>query len=715
LGSVYAYKSQLDAWRTNGHEQQESCPTFPSAINEIREVPGDSSNNPHFVETSPRRGYRFIGLGSSAVESPNEIRLSRKTNWKVVVLALILLLAAVVGRRFYSRTRRAAALTEKDSILLADFDNKTGDPIFDDTLKQALAVGLEQSPYLNAVSDWKVGETLHLMSTKPGQRITSQLARDLCQRVSAKAIVEGSIASLGSEYVLILRATNCATGDSLGAEQIQVTSKEQVLSGLDKAASGLRLKLGESLSSTTRYSTTIEQATTPSLEALQAYSAGLKAQDAEGTEAAIPYYHRAIELDPNFAVAYAQLGQTYNDLGRDEEAEENVGKAFQLRGRVSERERLDIDSRYYLIQGDIEQAIQVSEEWRRLYPEDMKPARMLSLYYSIVGRFENALHEAEEQVRMDPSSKRFEGRLAYALIHANRIDQAQAIVQGLKLGDLFGGDLRYKLAFLRGDTEEMQRVLTNVGALPDAFLIQLHAYTEAYHGRLQSAHEFDRRATKVTTTWSDRQSADGWVISFELEDALFDVEFGYPNRGRVAAATLLSPLNRNKVMGVLALALAGDKLHAQAFAKRLLKQYPQDTLLKNYWIPTIRAAVLLAEHDPAEAIHELDVTASSEIGCALYWDIAPLFPVYVRGQAFLAMNKGPEAAAEFQKYLDNPGVVQNYPLAAIAHLGLARAYALEGETVKAHAKYQDFFAIWKDADPDIPILKQAKAEYAKLQ
>jgi len=703
-------------------------PDLPPKVEEIINKCLEKDRNLRYqhaseIRTDLQRLKRDTETGTSAMTSsrtgsPVAWAASRGNRvWKVVGALVALVVMAGAGYLFYSRQRPVRAVSEKGTILLADLDNNTEDPVFDGTLRQALALDLEQSPFLNTVSDQKVNETLRLMGREPGQRITAELAREVCQRASANAMLEGSIAKLGGEYLLVLKASDCATGDLLGAEQARVDNRDKVLAALDKAATSLRSKLGESLSSIKEHNVPVEEATTPSLEALQAYNAGLQAWSTRGNEAAIPLYRRALELDPNFAMAYAHLAQAYENMDVAKAAEENIAKAYELRLHVSERERLYIDSRYYLILGDLDNEIQTLQQWRQLYPQDARPARTLTLSYWFFGRYDEALEQARDLVRLEPDSTSHKWILAAAAIRMDRLAEARNIVQRLDSADDSAIE-RYELAFLLGDTAEMRRIVQAPGAIN---ALHEQAYTEAYYGRLQNAHEFERKLISVLSTLSDREVADKSTTSCELEDALLDVEFGNVDRGRNAAAALLAKLkdaasrDTGDPAGALALARAGDKLNAQAFAEQLMKRNPKDTVLRNYWMPTIQAALLLADHDPANAVHELDKTSSYELGSVVQYFTAPLFPVYVRGQALLDERKGPEAAAEFHKYVEHPGIVRNYPLAALARLGLARAYVLQGDSSKARDAYNDFFTLWKGADPDVPVLIDAKAEYTKLK
>ncbi len=639
----------------------------------------------------------------------------------VVVLFAVL---AVGGYSYFHYYHRASSmLTEKDAIVIADFDNKTGDPVLDDTLKQALAVDLDQSPYLNVVSNQKLSETLKMMGRDPAERLTPEVARDLCQRVSGNAMLQGSISNLGNQYVVVLKATNCATGDSLASEQARAESKEKILSVLDRAAASLRGKLGESLGSVEKYATPVELATTPSLAALQAYSGGLKAWEEKGNEAAIPFHKRAIELDPTFAMAYAHLGQAYANLGTEDLATENMKKAFALRDRVSERERLYIDSRYYdIVTGEVDKVARVLEQWRQLYPRDAGPARTLGLYYRYMGRYEDAYREARDAAQLDPASPVARNDLVFAALTENRLDEAQTILQGIQaVNHRSSYDSMtnvYLLAFLRRDFASMRKQLDLIESKEgegEDFLLALASNTEAYYGRLQNSRQLMRRASDRSK--SDKEAGSGAAADFELQSALHEVEFGYPEQARQKAVAALNEGRdqETQTMAALTFALAGDSSRAETLAGALEKRAPLDTLLNAYWLPTIRAAVQLGRNNPAKAVEALETASRYELGDVIDFYTAPLFPVYLRGQAYLAMHQGSEAVAEFQKYIDHPGVVQNYPLGALARMGLARAYAMQGDVAKARIAYQEFFILWKDADPDIPILKHAKAEYAKVE
>jgi serine/threonine protein kinase/tetratricopeptide (TPR) repeat protein len=673
------------------------------------------------VRTDLQRLKRDTESGRTAAASSGHVgtgTLARPGRAKVAkILVPGLLLAASIAAGFYYRWHQPKPLSEKDTIVLADFDNKTGDPVLDDTLKQALAVDLEQSPYLNVVPDRKISETLKLMGRNPDQRLTPDVARELCQRLNSNAMLQGAVANLGKQYVMVLKVTNCATGDSLAAEQVRADSKEQLLPTLDKAASSLRAKLGESVGSIDKYATPVEQASTPSLAALRAYSAGVKAWQDKGNEAAIPFYQRAIQLDPNFAMAYARLAQVYENIGTENLAIENSNKAFKLHDQVSERERFYIDSGHYnIVTGEAEKTVLVLEQWRQVYPREAAPARSLTLEYRVLGRYEDALREAGEAVRLEPDWSIARHDLAFSLVTVNRLDEAQAALNEMK--DLPGsGNMdQYLVAFLRGDAAEMQKQVSLMrGKDAEKFFLIVESDTETYHGRLRSARDLTRRAVELSL--GDKAGGADTAADFEFQGALHEAELGYPEQARRdAMAALNLSKNQETQTGVaIVLALGGDTERAESKAAELMKQNPLDTLINLYWLPTIRAAIQLGRNNPARAVQELEVSSRYELGGAMDFYTAPLFPVYLRGQAYLALHQGREAAAEFQKFIDHPGVIQNYPLGALARVGLARAYAMQGNAAKARAAYEEFLKLWKDADPDIPILTEAKAEYAKLQ
>jgi len=659
---------------------------------------------------------------SSAAARVAEIpSTGRRKLWKVLVPTAVVLIAALFGVGFYLRTRsatsvtKAAPITEKDTVVLADFDNKTGDTVFDDALKQALAVQLGQSPFLNILSERRVEETLRLMGRPSTERITRDVARELCIRTGSKAIVLGSISNLGGQYVIGLNAVGCSNGDTLATEQEEAATKPDVLKVLGKAASGLREKLGESLTTIQKFDVPVE-ATTPSLEALKAYSMAISTSRTKGDAEAIPFLKRAIELDPNFAMAYTALGVAYSNLGQASLAAANAKKAYDMRDRVSDREKYRISAFYFdKVTGEMEKATEAYELWAKTYPHDLAPHSNLGYIYSTFGQYEKAAAETEESLRIEPTLTAY-GNLAGIYMNLNRLDDAQSVLQQAQAKKLDGLVLRsdwYAIEFLRGDTAGMNREVAWSAGRPgeEDAMLSIQSDTEAYYGRLTRARDFSRRAVDAAVRADSKETAAIWQANAALREA----EFGNTPaaKQKVDAALALAPGRDVKVLAALTLARAGDSARAKATVGQLEKSDATNTMLKLYWFPTIDAAIELNTGNTSEALISLEAAAPYELGGPT--PFGNLYPVYVRGLAYLAQHNGSAAAAEFQKFLDHPGIVQNFPLSALAHLQLGRAYELSGDTPKAKTAYQDFFTLWKNADPDIPILKEAKAEYAKLQ
>jgi eukaryotic-like serine/threonine-protein kinase len=626
-------------------------------------------------------------------------------------------ITAAVIAIFYAH--RAPALTEKDTIVLADFENKTRDPVFEETLKQALAVDLEQSPFLNIVSDRKIAATLRLMGRSPDAPVTGEVAQELCVRSGSKALLAGSISKLGTEYVVGLKASNCATGDELAARQVEARGKEDVLKALGKAATDLRGKLGESLASVQKSTTPIEEATTSSLDALKAYSLGRKIGLQKGNAADLPYYERAVKLDPNFALAYRALAISYSNLGQATRASENAERAFDLRQRVSERERYGIEAFYYLLAtGELEKANQVYEIWEQNYPRDPLPFLDLGNDYMILGLWEKALPETSASIRLDPNSLFSISNVALNLLALNRTDEAESALEQARSRGLDSHLLRlalYATAFVRGDDNAMQEQLAWAAGRSgeEDWLLSTHSDTHAYFGRLSKAREFTRLAVESALHAEAKETAAFW----QANGAIREAEFGNAAAARknALAAVALAPGRDVACMAALALARAGEPVRAERLADELKNKYPVNTLVRRYWLPSIRAAIELDRRNPARAIEVLQETIPYDFAEPLPFNLGPMYPAYVRGQAYLVAHQSKDAAAEFQKIIDHRGIVLNFPLGALAHLGLARAYLLQGETAKARAAYQDFLTLWKDADPEVPILQQAKAEYSKLK
>ena len=652
-----------------------------------------------------------------------EAPLVRRKLWEILVPAAVVLMAALIAGGLYWRSRSAAPaanatpLSEKDTVVVADFNNATGDAVFDGALKQALAVQLGQSPFINILSDRKVGETLRLMGRQPSDRITQDLARELCVRTGSKAIVFGSISNLGGQYAVGVDAVGCSSGDTLAKEQEEAASKQDVLKALGKAVASLRAKLGESLASIQKFDVPVE-ATTGSLEALKAFSMGISTFRTKGNAESIPFFRRALELDPNFAVAYAGLGRAYSNLGQASLAAENIKKAYDLRDRVSEREKYRISSMYYqTVTGELEQATQVYELWAKSYPQDPVPHGNLGAIHGILGQYDTATAETEESQRLERSAVGY-FNLAQGYLYLNRVNDARRTIEEAQ-EKKFDADLMhlviYQVAFVKGDAAEMERQVAWAAGKPgtEDLILSFQSDTEAYYGRLAKAREFSRRAVDAAVRNNSKETAAMWQANAALREA----EFGNIAAAKldVAAALALAPGRDVRTLAALALARTGETTRAKTIVEELEKSYPSQTVLKVYWLPTIKAAIELNANNSTQSLVFLEAPAPYELGDPPQFQPGTLYPAYVRGQAYLTAHNGIAAAAEFQKLVDHRNIVVNFPLGALAHLDLARALALSGDTTKATAAYKDFLTLWKDADPDIPVLKEAKAEYAKLQ
>jgi eukaryotic-like serine/threonine-protein kinase len=673
---------------------------------------GENEGEPAAVAPPGSRQSSSKSRAVSALQAVG-IQQAASHRWKILVPVSLVMIAVLVAGGLFYRSHKTQALTEKDTIVVSDFTNTTGETVFDDTLKQALTTQLEQSPFLNILPDQKLREALRLMGRSPSERLTQDVAREVCQRAQCKAMLAGSISSLGSRYVLGLKAVNCNTGDSLGSQQTEADSREHILQALGKAATALRENLGESLASIQKFDTPVEQVTTPSLEALKAYSLGMKTRTEKGDAEALPLLRHAVELDPNFAMAHARVGIIYSNLGASDQAANYTTKAYELRERVSEREKFYIASHYHLVvTGDTEQAIQILELWKQTYPRDYLPYGLLADEHdTVMGQHDKALPEHQECLRLEPNDVLSYENLGFNYLALNRFDEAKAVVEQAQARQLDEPELHAllaDLAFLRGDTTEMDRQFALAASQPafENFAFASQADVQASSGRLSKARELFRRAVESAQRNSLKEQAANWQAAGALREAYFE------NRERArqeAAAALAITSARNvQPQAALALAWAGDATRAQAVSADLAKRYPKNILISSYYVPTIRAVVELNRGNAAAALDLLKETI-------LYEAQYCMDAVYARGQAYVASHQGTAAAAEFQKMLDHRGLMNVCPLASLAHLGLGRARTLSGDTAGARTAYQDFFALWKDADPDIPILKQAKAEYAKLQ
>jgi tetratricopeptide (TPR) repeat protein len=696
-----------------------------AAIRKIRQVLKDDPEQPRFVQTVTGRGYRFIApmveplvAAQVVIEEPSPPAARPMWTWAILGMAVLLVAIGLYVARTWSHSSDPR-LTEKDTIVLADFVNTTGDPVFDDALKQALTVVLIQSPFLNVASDVQVSEMLRRMGRLPKDPLTAEVAREVCLRMGGKAILVGSISSLGSHYVVGLQALGCAGGEMLATSQGEAANKESVLKVLGGVTSQVRGKVGESLSSLEKYDFPGDT-TTQSLEALKAFSMGRRAQRDSGEGDAIPFLRHAIHLDPDFALAYAVLGRAYENVGEDGEAVRNFTQAYQLRERLSEREKYHITTLYHeIVTGDLEKAKEAGELWTRTYPRDGYAREKLASVYADLGETEEAYTQAQEALRLDPDSTINVFNMVVGATSRNRLDEAARILQTAQSRGLDGAVIHesmYALAFLRGDSAEMDRQVawTAGKAGAEDLLLAQHADTEAYYGRIRKARELSVRAVESAR----REEAKEIAATCEIVAALREIEIGSVSTAGqgVRSALSLVPTRDVKVLAALALARSGDPARAQALLKELESKNPSNTLVRFYWVPAINASLELHAGNPKGALSQLRVATRYELSENMsVSNLSNLYPAYIRGQAYLLADNGSAAAAEFKKLLDHRGIVQNSILGALSLLQLARAEVMVGDVDGARKQYADFLSLWKDADPDIPILKQAKAEYAKLQ
>jgi DNA-binding winged helix-turn-helix (wHTH) protein/tetratricopeptide (TPR) repeat protein len=733
----------------------------------LAEKPGDNN----YIVTLPGRGYQFVapvkvaasaslsalpdGAGGSSHASDGfllqrqTIRTSivteqtnsdtaalleapgvRFSKFGKIAVGVVLVALLVAGGLSY-RSHQRKLLTDKDTIVLADFANSTGDAVFDDTLRTALSISLRQSPFLNALSDSEVAKNLRLMTRPASTRLTPDVARELCQRAGIKAYVAGSIAPLGAEYVMQLKVVNCRSGDALAEELVTAASKEKVLDSLGEAASKLRTELGESLATVQKFDVPLAQATTSSLEALKAYSLGIKTGNAKGGAAALPYFERAIELDPNFAAGYSAVGNVYHNLGAAGRAGEYFTKAFQLREHASERERMGIAGSYYqYVIGELDKAVEADQEQIDSYPRVTPAYANLGIAFAEQGQYEKAAETTRLGMRLAPDRVSWYDNLASYSLAQQRFDETRQIIheaQARKLDDSGMHDALYALAFLGSDSAAMAEQQRWYASTPEYEIggLGLASDTEAYSGHLGNARAETKRAEDSALRADNKEAGAIWqAIAAQREAA-------YGNAAEAvqtaAKALKLTP----SVQGVereaaLAFAMAGDTVRAEALAQDLQKRFPLDTQMQSLWLPAIEAQLALNRKQPDAALTALRSASTVELGLIPFLtNLSCLYPVYARGEAYLAAGQGNAAAGEFQKIIDHSGIVWNCWTGALAHLGVARANALQSRTsqtadaaaarARALAAYQDFLTLWKDADPDIPILKEAKAEYAKLQ
>jgi serine/threonine protein kinase/tetratricopeptide (TPR) repeat protein len=636
-------------------------------------------------------------------------RRPQPLDWrKYVAVAAVVLIAGLVGVSVL--LRRSRALTERDFILLTDFVNTTADPVFDGTLKKALAVDLSQSPYLNVFPDGKVRKTLQFMGRSPDDRVTTDIGREVCQRNGIKAMLSGSISNLGRQYVISLDAVNAGTGESLAQEQVQAESKEQVLNALHQAGTRLRGKLGESLGSLEKYDKRLSEATTSSLDALKALSLG-DARHSMGEELeAAPYYKRAIELDPNFAMAYARMGTVYNNLGQKQEGQKFRGKAFELRDRASEREKLYITAHYYADDGLLDKGITAYELYKQTYPRDGTPCNNLAVIYIQLGQFEPALENARKTVELDPESSLGYSNLAAAYAGLNRLDEAKATLNSALQRKLGGGSLHLQLAgiaWAQNDMAGAERELDLAHASPEGELAvsNVRMGLAVWHGRMGQARELAQRAVAT----ANRLNLPEAAASVTGQEAVYEAMFENRARALERSATALKASTSPgvKLNAAMALALVGEENRALSLLNEVASERPYDTLVQSVAAPVVRAIIELNHKNTAKAMDLLDG--------AMVYGRANNGVLYVRGITSLKMGQGKEAAQSFQRILELRSTYLGDPVAALAQLGLARAYAMQADTTRSRIAYQDFLALWKDADADAPPLRQAKEEYARLQ
>jgi DNA-binding winged helix-turn-helix (wHTH) protein/tetratricopeptide (TPR) repeat protein len=692
-----------------------------TSINKLREALGDSADSPRFIETVPRRGYRFIAPVSSDGEKELATGEARRGLWKTVVPLSLLLIAGLLLAGLIWRWRHAAHLTAKDTVVLGDFANSTGEGVFDGALRQGLSVQLEQSPFIKLVSEEQIHQTERMMGQKASAQLTPEVAREICQRTNSAAALNGSIALIGTRYDLILRAVNCASGDLLVSTEAQANDKSSVLDALGKIALEMREKLGESLGTVQKYNVPLVQATTPSLEALHFYSMGVQIETQTGDFAAsLPFFQEAVERDPNFAMAYWAIGDAYSNMGEGTASAEYERKAFGLRAGVSELEKLVIEGDYYyLATGDLMNARRSFELISKSYPRSGYAYDMLAFISNAFGQYDAALNQCRESIHLASYNSRAHRHIVLTYLLLNRVEDALAAAQEAHARGLDSrlAPVVYVIGFYKGDTAEMTRQIAVAVGKPgeEDMLWALEADTEAFFGHLQKARELSRRAVESAERSGEKETAGVYSAVSALREALV----GNVKQARQQAGIAQHYSNgRDLDYGIaLALAYAGDANGTQKLVDEFATKFHEDTVVQINYLPTLRAKLALRHFNSQQALDLLETAVPYELGLPAYSDYnwPNLYPVYVRGEAYLAAHQGREAASEFQKILDHRNIVLNELIGALAHLEIGRAYATEGDSNKAKAAYEDFLTLWKDADPDIPILKEAKAEYAKLQ
>jgi serine/threonine protein kinase len=676
------------------------------------------------IRTDLQRLRRDSDSGRAATATaqvePKPAAKSTRFRWAAAAATVVVIGLAVGNWLFFSR--KAHALTDKDTIVLADFTNSTGDTVFDGTLRQGLSVQLEQSPFLSIISDQQIQQTLQMMGQPADTKLTPTIARELCQRTASAAVLDGSMAQIGTQYLLTLKAVNCSNGESLASTEAQASDKNRVLDALGKTASEIRSKLGESLSTVQKFGTPLQQATTPSLEALKAFSSGLQVHNTIGDAAAIPFYKQAIELDPNFALAYAWLGVAFTGIGELSMDVEYTRKAYELRDRTSEPEKYFITARFHkVVTGNMEKAEEALQLWIQAYPRTALPHIYLAgAIYPVTAQYEKAVEQGREAIGLSPNFSSSYALPMYDYISLNRIDEARTTYEQAlhrKLKNSFFHLALYRIAFLQNDSAGMAQQVSSSADTPglEATLVANEADTAAYSGRLRTAREFSRQAVDSAERAGHKEAAATYSALSALREALFG---NADEARRRATLAMKHPAGHDlQYASALAWAYAGDDKRAQKLTDDLGQRFPEATIVQFNYLPTLRAKLAVSKGNSSEARETLRAALPYELGWTTYssWGWTAMYPVFVRGEAYLALHQGTEAAAEFQKILDHRGIVLNEPIGALAHLQIGRAYAMQGDTAKSKAAYEDFLTLWKDADLDIPVFIAAKAEYAKLR
>lgn len=693
------------------------------AIRQIRSALQDDVENPRYVETIPKRGYRFIAPitsnGHEVVPALAAAAAGEPARWKVLVPSLLLVFVLVLaGVIWYLRQPHHPL--EKDTVVLGDFINRTGDSVFDGTLREGLSVQLEQSPLLRVIPEEQIHDTLRMMGRIAGVEHSPDVAREICQRNDAAVTLEGSISSIGTRYDLVLRAIDCGNGNLLASTEAPAQDKDHVLDAVSKLASDMREKLGESLSTVRQYNTPLADATTPSLPALRCYTQGLQSEIKDfDFKASLPWFQKAIDLDPNFAMAYWTIGDAYGESGETNSGKPYVRKAFELRGPISQREKWLIEGGYYFyVPGDLLKARQSFELMAKLYPDSQYAHNSVADIAESLGQYDIGLAEYQRALHLPPRSSFLYRDVANTFLLIDRVDEAQAQLRDAHAVGLDGNlaAIAYSIAFYREDRTEMARQVTAAAGKPgiEDLLLALDADSSAYYGQLGKARALSEHAADSAERAGGKEIRAQYYAASGIREGLF----GNANRAR-EQATIASGYSGGRDLAygaALAYIFAGDLNRGEAQTEELGKRLPKDTIVKCNYLPTLRAKLALMHSKPQEAIDILTAAASCELGLPVYsyYNWPNLYPAYVRGEAYLAAHRGPEAAAEFHKILTHRGLVLNEPIGALSQLQLGRAYVLSGDLVKGRAAYQKFMDLWKDADPDIPILKQAKTEYAKL-